>query len=149
MLISISDYYLRYYHRYSNIYVQVQNATLAETQDGYVYCARFVSIHPSTTWNPAIWTQIHASVYGYKMVSTRAWLLLRGSHFLWSKTSFDSPFLIHSQGKISNLTNNCRPEFPSALLRADSISWALYIKSSISPFCTPYTSTHSRSGRLS
>ena len=52
------------------------------------------------------------------------------------------------QNKTSHLTNDCRPELPSALLRADSTSGALPIRSSMSPFCAPYTFLRSHSGRL-
>ena len=59
------------------------------------------------------------------------------------------PLTVNSLRKISNLTDNCRPELPSVLLRANSTSGALHIRSSMSPSCAPYTSIHSHSGRLS
>ena len=143
MLMSISDHYLWHRHRHSDVHVQVQNATMAEAEH------RAFVVLGSSAFIPLLYG---IQLFGLKYMlrhSGMKWYLpelgcyCAGVTFYGVSLPLTAPFPSTHLNKTSRLTDNCRPELPSALLRADSTYGALPIRSSMSPFCAPYTSIRS------
>lgn len=80
MLTGSLGYSLRICHRGSHLHPQVQDVAMAKGQGRRIRCTRCVRFYPLVSRREALWTRLHARVFGHEMVPCRTpsvWRRLR------------------------------------------------------------------------